>query len=153
MVKTMSSIEIMRIDKHVDFPDWLDPDTLAIFLHEALKPFEDPVDEIRAGIDYAISTEAGMGGFILIAHEMNQPVGALVVLRTGMRGYVPPNLILYVAVDPDKRGKRIGHKLMMKAIEMCEGNIKLHVEYDNHARKWYEGIGFKSKYVEMRLKN
>ena len=152
MVNIMSSIEIMRIDNYDNFPDWLDPDKLAVFLHEALKPFEDPVDDVRAGIDYAMSTKPGMGGFILLAHETNQPAGALVVLRTGMCGYVPPNLILYVAVDPDKRGKVVGHRLMMKAIEMCDGNIKLHVEYDNHAKKYYEAIGFKSEYAEMRLK-
>ncbi|MDN3709622.1 hypothetical protein QW060_21910 [Myroides ceti] len=40
--------------------------------------------------------------------------------------------------------------LMQNAIESSEGNIALHVEPDNPARKLYEKLGFTNKYLEMR---
>ena len=70
--------------------------------------------------------------------------------RTGMRGYVPENLLLFVAVSPHRRGNNLGRFLIERAIHKAEGNIKLHVEYDNPARRLYERIGFTSKYAEMR---
>ncbi len=39
---------------------------------------------------------------------------------------------------------------MLKAIEIADGNIALHVEPNNPARFLYEKIGFTSKYLEMR---
>jgi len=38
------------------------------------------------------------------------------------------------------------------AIELCDGDVKLHVEYDNPAKRLYERIGFKNKYADMRFK-
>jgi len=143
---------ILRIDRPDQFPGWLSPDLLASFLHESLKPYEDPLEDVLAGIEYAMSPVAGKGGFVLAAVDGRDLVGALVLLRTGMKGYVPPNMILYVAVDPARRGEMVGHRLMQQAIRACEGDVKLHVEYDNHARKYYEAIGFESKYADMRLK-
>ena len=31
-----------------------------------------------------------------------------------------------------------------------EGDTKLHVEYDNPAKRLYERLGFENKYAEMR---
>lgn len=119
-------------------------------LHKMLIPFEDSVSEIAAGVEYALDQSGYRGGFILAATENEEIQGALVLLNTNMKGYVPENLLLYVAVDSTKRGKGIGSKLIKKAIELCQGDIKLHVEYDNPARSLYQRIGFISKYADMR---
>lgn len=145
-----------------DFPGWLTPETLARLLYEWLKPYEDTVADIMSGIESALagtaSTAAGdrenrtnrRGSFILVAGTGETPVGALVMLNTGMKGYVPENLLLFVAVDPSRRGKGIGSRLVQYAVELCEGNVKLHVEYDNPAKGLYEHLGFTNKYAEMR---
>ena len=49
-----------------------------------------------------------------------------------------------------ERGKGIGKQMMLKAIEIADGNLALHVEPDNPARFLYEKIGFTNKYLEMR---
>jgi len=76
----------------------------------------------------------------------------LVANKTGMSGYIPENIIVYVAVDAQMRGKGIGKMMIDLAIELCDGDVKLHVEYDNPAKRLYERIGFKNKYADMRFK-
>jgi GNAT superfamily N-acetyltransferase len=124
---------------------------LAEFLHESLKPFDDPVEEIIDGLDYALSDDPGRGGFVLLAEEDGEPVGSVVMLRTGMKGYIPENVLLYVAVRPDMRGRGVGGRIIRRSLEEAEGDVKLHVEYDNPAKRLYERIGFVSKYAEMRF--
>ena len=136
--------------KDEDFPAYLDRQKLARFFHESLKPFEDPVSDIDSGIDYALSSEPGRGGFVLIAESAGHLAGALVMLRTGMKGYVPENLLLFVAVAPSMRGKGIGAMLVRKGVQISDGDVKLHVEHANPAKRLYYRLGFTSKYAEMR---
>jgi len=75
-----------------------------------------------------------------------------VVNRTGMKDYIPENVLVYIATHKDHRGKGIGKKMMQKAVETAEGSLALHVEPDNPARFLYEKIGFTTKYIEMRYK-
>ena len=124
--------------------------TLARFLHEHLKPYEDPEEAVRDGLEYALSDEAGKGGFVLLAMRGAALAGALVMLNTGMHGYVPSNLLLFIAVDAAYRRQGIGMRLIRQAQSLVNGDIKLHVEYENPARRLYERLGFISKYAEMR---
>lgn len=128
-------------------------DTLIAFFHTNLKPYEDIPEDIQAGIDYALCAEPGRGGFILLATQASEIVGALVMLNTRMRGYVPPNLLLFVAVAASLRGRGIGARLVRRAQSLARGGIKLHCEYENPARRLYERLGFTSKYAEMRWDN
>jgi GNAT superfamily N-acetyltransferase len=145
-------ISYMFVDRIEDLRQYTSLNELSEFLHSSLIPFEDPVEEILSGLDYAFSESPGMGGFVILAREGGGTVGALVMLRTGMEGYVPPNILLYIAVSPDRRGRGIGSSLIDEAIKRSEGDIKLHVEYDNPAKNLYERVGFESKYAEMRYK-
>ncbi|MFH1741916.1 MAG: GNAT family N-acetyltransferase [bacterium] len=144
-------LRIHEIRRFEEFPPWIDRKALALFLHENLKPYEDTLPDIERGLDDALSPRQGENGFVLIADIENQAVGALVMLRTGMKGYVPENLLLFVAVNGLKRGHGIGSRLVKRAIELSEGNIKLHVDYGNPARRLYERLGFHNKYAEMRF--
>jgi len=143
-------IDIYELSGDKDFPSWIDRDKLTEFMHESLKPFEDPVEEVRKGIDYALSSDEARDGFIVLAGREGKPVGAVVMLKTNMSGYVPKWLLLFVAVKPDERGKGIGGKIIMEAIERCDGDVNLHVEYDNPAKRLYERLGFVNKYADMR---
>ena len=51
------------------------------------------------------------------------------------------------------RGKGFGKQIVEECFIHCTGNIKLHVEYDNPAKRLYERIGFATKYAEMRYNN
>lgn len=120
------------------------------FLYEHLDRFRDSKEDINKCMDYVFSTEASEGGKIFLARENEKLVGVVVMIQTGMSGYIPENFLVYVAVDTGFRGKGIGKKLIEKAISETKGDIALHVEYDNPAKRLYERIGFNTKYAEMR---
>ena len=145
--------EYLVIKSPADLPEWLDMETLAAFLNKVMRPYEDKVPDVERGLRYALSHEPGMGGFIVLAVREAQLVGAVVMLRTGMSGYVPANLLLFIAVVPELRSQGIGGRLIEMAKARCDGDIKLHVEHDNPARRLYERQGFTNKYLEMRFSN
>jgi len=121
------------------------------FLFKHLDKYGDPKPDIKKSIEYAMSDEPGKGGFLLTSYIDNQMVGAVVMNKTGMSGYIPDYILVYIAVDVKLRGKGIGAKLVQQALKLTDGDVKLHVEYDNPAKKLYEKIGFKNKYAEMRF--
>ncbi|MBD3178377.1 MAG: GNAT family N-acetyltransferase [Candidatus Latescibacteria bacterium] len=143
-------LKIYELNSRDDIPEWTDFESMARFLHKSLIPFEDPLEEVKKGIDYALSSTGGKDGFIIFAARGDKPVGAVVMLQTNMSGYVPEFLLLFVAVRPDERGKGIGGRIIMEAVNRCEGDVNLHVEYDNPAKRLYERLGFVNKYADMR---
>lgn len=121
------------------------------FLFEHLQEFGDSKEDISKSIDYISDFANGKGGHLLLAQDGATLVGAVIVNQTGMDGYIPANILVYIATHKDYRGKGIGRTLMEETIKVCEGGIALHCEPDNPARKLYEKLGFTSKYLEMRL--
>jgi [ribosomal protein S18]-alanine N-acetyltransferase len=136
----------------LDHATYLQKKEIADFLFTHLEQYGDPIDDIMKCLDYALDQAVDKGGFTVMAREDSQIVGAVVVNKTGMSGYIPENILVYIAVDASQRGKGVGQKLMKTAIDMANGDIALHVEPDNPARKLYEKLGFTNKYLEMRLK-
>ncbi len=123
--------------------------TIIDFLFTHLEQYGDTKEDISKCIDYVMNPTKG--GNIIIATDENKIVGITILNNTGMHGYIPENILVYIAVDNSQRGKGYGKKLMQKAIEITTGNIALHVEPDNPAKILYEKLGFTNKYLEMRL--
>ncbi len=121
------------------------------FLFEHLDQYGDKKEDIMKAINYALNKGITPGGFIVVGYEGIKVVGAVVVNKTGMEGYIPENILVYIATHRDQRGKGLGKKLMQSAIDEAEGAIALHVEPDNPAKILYEKLGFTNKYLEMRL--
>ena len=120
------------------------------FLYEHLDRFRDNKIAINRAIDYAFSDSEGKGGFLLSAYYQDKLVGELLMISTGMKAFIPENILVYVAVDSHYRGKGFGKAIIKESSKHCTGDIKLHVEYDNPAKRLYERIGFETKYAEMR---
>ncbi len=123
---------------------------IANFLKKHLEEYGDKLEDIKKAMDFALTTENSFGGKIIAKYLDNQIVGAVVLNQTGMNGYIPENILVYIAVHHDYRGRKLGKELMNKTVEICQGNIALHVEPDNPAKFLYEKIGFTNKYLEMR---
>lgn len=120
------------------------------FLYEHLDEFGDAREHIENCVAFALKEWDSFGGFVLMGYHEANLVGAVVINKTGMKGYIPENILVYIAVHSDFRGKGFGKQLMEKAHKMADGNMKLHVEPDNPARYLYEKMGYTNKYLEMR---
>jgi [ribosomal protein S18]-alanine N-acetyltransferase len=125
-------------------------DEIADFLFEHLDKYGDKREDIMKCIEYALSVADGKGGLICTASEVGRILGVVIINETGMSGYIPENILVYIAVHADTRGKGVGRRLMELAMEHASGDIALHVEPDNPARWLYDKLGFTSKYIEMR---
>lgn len=121
------------------------------FLFHQLDEFGDAREDIAKCMDYALSEAEGKGGAVFLARANEEIVGALILNNTGMSGYIPENILVYVAVHNSQRGKGVGKGLVQLAADNTEGNIALHVEPQNPARHLYEKLGFTNKYLEYRL--
>lgn len=123
------------------------------FLFKHLEQYGDPETDISDAVGYSLGENNKPGGLIITAKNENSSLlGAVVINKTGMGGYIPENILVYIATDKNVRGKGIGKTLMQKAIQSSQGDIALHCEPENPAKHLYEKLGFTSKYLEMRLK-
>ena len=122
---------------------------IALFLYAHLEQYGDTVADITKCMEYVMNPSKG--GNIIVGIEEQKIVGVVILNNTGMKDFIPENILVYIAVDNSQRGKGFGKQLMQKAISIAEGNIALHVEPDNPAKKLYEKLGFTNKYLEMRL--
>jgi len=141
-----------KIFNSIDKPSIYEKKQIIDFLYKHLEKYGDPKPDIEKAINYAIKESPSFGGFVMVSMHNNSITGVVVVNQTGMEGYIPENILVYIATHREHRGNGIGKQLMKKAIELTKGDIALHVEPDNPARFLYEKIGFTSKYIEMRYK-
>ncbi len=140
-----------KVFNSVNKPNITEESDIINFLFESLEQYGDPKQDIEKCIHYALKETPSFGGFILVSHNEKNISGVVVINETGMKDYIPENILVYIATHKDLRGQGIGKALMRQTIELTKGNIALHVEPDNPARFLYEKVGFTSKYVEMRL--
>jgi ribosomal protein S18 acetylase RimI-like enzyme len=147
-----NDLSFLKIADESAFPDWARRDVVARFFHETMKPYHDSLEDVQSALDYGLVPGKGAGGFLMLVHEDEELLGACLMLRTGMSGYVPEYILLFVSVAPEARGRGVGSRLIMRCIEESGTDVKLHVEYDNPAKRLYERLGFTSDYAEMRYK-
>lgn len=122
------------------------------FLFDNLNPFGDPKDQIEKAMNFAFKVANPFGGFVIVLKDNSSIKAAAVVNNTGMGGYIPDHILVYIAVDTNSRGQGLGKKLMTEIITHTTGDIALHVDATNPAKKLYESLGFTNPYLEMRLK-
>lgn len=140
-----------KVYHHDNMPSAETREQVVSFLHEHLEQYGDQKQDIAKAYDFAIGINGNSGGMIILAYKEEYLAGATIINKTGMEGYIPENILVYIATHKQHRGNGIASKLMEAAIKTSEGNIALHVEPDNPALKLYQKFGFTNKYLEMRL--
>jgi len=122
------------------------------FLHEHLGEYGDEKPDIFKAINYSLKEIVSFGGFVAVIMDEDKILGAAVVNATGMSGYIPENILVYIATHNAHRGEGLGKRLMETITHHAKGDIALHVEANNPAIKLYEKYDFTNPYLEMRLK-
>lgn len=148
----MNSIISTKVFTKQNKPEHSEKEEIIDFLFEHLENYGDPKNNIQQAIEYALEEQSSFGGFVVTTSIQNSLAGVVVVNRTGMKGYIPDNILVYIATHKRHRGVGIGKKLMELTLNNAIGDIALHVEKDNPAKKLYEKYGFTNPYLEMRLK-
>ena len=141
-----------KVFNAVNKPTVKEKSDIVNFLSENLDQYGDPKKDILKAIDYSLKEIASFGGFVMSLSDNSKIKAATVINQTGMGGYIPENILVYIAVHKDHRGEGLGKQLMSKAIKHSKGDIALHVEANNPAKFLYEKLGFTNPYLEMRLK-
>ncbi len=107
----------------IDTATTLQKNEIADFLFVHLDQYGDAKEDIMKCLDYSLSSFGHQGGFVVLARESGKIKGAVVVNQTGMSGYIPENILVYIAVHSDQRGKGVGKELMNRAISTATGDI------------------------------
>lgn len=143
-------MDIHIYDKNTGEDARFSKDAVADFLYEHLDQFGDKREDIMKAINYAFAGAPGQDGFMVVGEEDGEIVGAVIMNETGMSGYIPENILVYIAVHENMRGKGAGKQLMQASIDRAKGDVALHVEPENPAVHLYKKVGFTNKYLEMR---
>lgn len=107
---------------------------------------------IEEAIEYAVKSKPSFGGFIMAAHQNGKLVAVVVANRTGMGGYVPNNIFVFVTQHREflhEEDQMLS--LLRKAISYADGDVALHVKPDNPTLELFKKIGFEAQYLELRL--
>lgn len=148
MLATNTDIIYKKLS-HIEIQNTSLQDKLVKFLFKSLEQFRDPECDIRACLDYILNPDKG--GYVFTATDDKSDLKGVVFLtKTHMGLFVPEYLLVYIATDPNCRGKGIGKNLMKLVTSTVNAPVALHVEHDNPAKKLYEKVGFTNKYTEMR---
>lgn len=141
-----------KIFDSVNKPTEFEKQTIVNFLFENLEQYGDPKYQINKAIEYSLKEFESFGGFTMLLQDDKQIIAAVVINQTGMGDYIPENILVYIAVHNQHRGEGVGSKLLKSVVKYTKGDIALHVEANNPAKRLYEKFGFTNPYLEMRLK-
>jgi hypothetical protein len=74
-----------------------------LFTH--LEEYGDKVEDILKCTDYVMNPEKGGN---IVGIDDNKIVGVVILTNTGMKDFIPENILVYIAVDNSQRGKGYG---------------------------------------------
>lgn len=129
----------------------LEKSKLANFLETNTENGHFSKSEITEAIECALKERPSLGGFILTLKEENKLLGALVINATGMENRHPKHRLSLFAVARSHRHNGIAKHLIRNAMQKTDGDLAIQLEPGNGEVAFFEKLGFKEKYVEMRL--
>lgn len=92
----LSPLHFVKVTSPGLLPPWAPRPEVVRFFHETMQPYEDRPEDIERALDYAFSVEEHAGGFLMLAGLQQTLAGALLMLSTGMGGFVPEHLLVFV---------------------------------------------------------
>lgn len=121
------------------------------FLFERLDTKSANKDYIRQSIDYATKECMSFGGFVIVCKLHGEIIGAVIVNQTGMEGYMPENILVYIAVSENYLRKGVAKCMMDQVLNYAKGNIAIHMRGNLKLVPIFEKLGFKKSIEEMLI--
>ena len=106
-------------------------------------------ENIGKAIDHAVGGLVNNGGLVVIARHEEELVGVLVLCKTGMEGFMPENIIFYLAIHLNQRNKLIGSELIEYAKRFSSGRIAVRVTGGLGVEGYFEKLGCEEKVIEL----
>lgn len=107
--------------------------------------------DIIEALDYALKEKPSFGGFILAIKKDHAFIASIVVNSTGMQGYKPSNIFVYVTIHEDhQKDDRVLKEIMCKALDMSNGDVALHIDPQSPVIQLYQKLGFTQRTLELR---
>lgn len=95
-------------------------------------------------VDYALREIFSFGGFVVTEEEGAKIVGAMVVNNTGMKGYMPNNLIVASAFLPGSNKAGSQKRILQKIMHLTKGDTALLIKSSRRRAEIPENIGVKT---------
>ncbi|MCB0522011.1 MAG: GNAT family N-acetyltransferase [Lewinellaceae bacterium] len=123
---------------------------LVQFLAENAENGQFSAHEVTEAVECAVKERPSFGGFILTLEEEHEMLGAIVVSCTGMETMNPRHRLMLLAIAKEHRHNGVAKKLVDKAIAQAGGDLSIQLEPGNGEVAFFEKLGFKARYVDMR---
>ncbi len=109
--------------------------------------------EITEAVECAMKERPSLGGFIITIKNDKELLGALVVNSTGMENLNPKHRLSLFAIARSHRHNGIARSLLDGAVQQAGNDLAIQLEPGNGEVAFFKKLGFKEKYVEMRLED
>lgn len=108
--------------------------------------------DVIEALDYALKEKPSFGGFILALKKDHSFIASIVVNNTGMQGYKPDNIFVYVTIhEAYQNDEQVLKEIMCKALDMSNGDVALHIDPKSPIIKFYQKLGFTQRTLELRM--
>lgn len=136
-----SEVEIKRIQNQSE----KSKSELIAYTRKWLAQYSDSMEETADAIDNALDR-----GFVLIGSRNGVDEGICIVVNLGFDRFIPTYHLAYIGTKETSKGRGLATDLILKAIELTEGRLSLHVDIPNKkAKVLYEKLGFEHAYNRM----
>ena len=106
---------------------------------------------VEGAIRYAMSHDHYAGGFILVMYTRDVQIASVAIVnKTGMNGYFPASILVYLAADTRLKAEGLDDKLIRYVLKVCEGDVLINLEGQEKFSHLYAEAGFDSKPLFLR---
>ena len=144
--------ELQYMQQESELPEWLNASDIINFLKTHLKPYVYSEEVLNGAIGYALSSDVNKRGFLVLAYAKKQLLGVVIGTQQELLDIISQNMLVYVCVHTEFRGKGIGARLVGETVHLTGGDLQIYLKRKSPVAAFFKKLGFTSDYEGMRFK-
>lgn len=124
-------------------PTELDKHGIIKFVSSQFSSNTNSKENIRKALDYATKERMSFGGFVIVQKWFGEIIGVSIVNHTGMEGYMPENILVYIAVAEQHQNKGLAKEMIQQVLNYAKGEVAVYLRDRNDLIPAFEHLGFK----------